>query len=57
MGIPKDDKIYFHPEQVKYLERVFPNTPLPNNATEIELRVRNSQQLVIQFIRDRQRPG
>lgn len=45
-----DDNIYFHPKQLQYLQKNFPSIHLPFNATEGQLRHKNGQQSVIEFI-------
>lgn len=47
---PKD-KIHFHPEQVKYLEKLYPQYALPVSATEAEMRYYFGQQSVIDRIK------
>lgn len=51
----KDEPVYFHPEQVKYLERIFPDTSFSYDVSEEQLRHYNGQRSVIQFVRSRQR--
>lgn len=50
-----DSNISFHPKQLEYLQKQFPNTHLPANATEGQLRHKNGQQSVIEFIAQRVR--
>lgn len=45
--------VKFHPEQIKYLEKVFPTRVFPQSATENELRYYNAQQSVLEFIRSK----
>jgi hypothetical protein len=51
----KEEPVYFHPEQVKYLEKVFPDVVFSYDVTEDHLRYYNGQRSIIQFIRSRQR--
>lgn len=51
----KEEPVYFHPEQVKYLEKVFPEAVFAPDVHESQLRHYNGQRSVIQFIRSRQR--
>lgn len=51
----KEEPVYFHPEQVKYLEKVFPEAVFAPDVSEPQLRHYNGQRSVIQFIRSRQR--
>lgn len=48
-----EDNISFHPKQLQYLQRHFPNTHLPHSATDGQLRHKNGQQSVIEFIAQR----
>lgn len=51
----KEEIVYFHPEQVKYLEKVFPESVFSPAVTENALRHYNGQRSVIKFIQSRQR--
>lgn len=55
MSNPKDEPVYFHPEQVKYLEKMFPEAVFAPDVPESQLRHYNGQRSIIQFIRSRQR--
>lgn len=50
-----EDVVYFHPEQVRYLEKIFPEAVFASDVPETTLRHYNGQRSVIQFIRSRQR--
>jgi hypothetical protein len=52
--VSKED-VAFHPEQIKYLEKIFPEVVLGPTSTEAELRYYNGQRSVLQFIRTKQR--
>ena len=45
-------KVYFHPEQVKYLEKLFPSVVLLPSASEAEMRYHFGQQSVVQKVRE-----
>lgn len=45
--------VKFFPEQIKYLEKIFPQRVLDHTITENEIRHYNGQQSVLQFIRTR----
>lgn len=47
------EKVYFHPEQLRYLQKIFPVTVFGHNASFEEMLHYNGQQLVIQFIAGR----
>ena len=49
------EKIYFHPEQVKYLRKIFPVVVFGSEASHAELLHYNGQQMVLQFIEGRVR--
>lgn len=58
MGNPggvKEAPVYFHQEQVKYLEKIFPESVFSPEASESSLRHYNGQRSVIKFIQSRQR--
>lgn len=50
-----EEVVQFHPEQVKYLEKIFPEAVFAADVPESTLRHYNGQRSVIQFIRSRQR--
>lgn len=50
-----EEKIHFHPEQIKYLEKIFPESVFPHDVSEATLRHYNGQRSVLQFIRSRVR--
>lgn len=54
-SITEEEKIYFHPEQLKYLEKVFPEVVFPAEVSEASLRFYNGQRSIMQFIRSRVR--
>lgn len=49
------EAVVFHPEQIKYLEKIFPEVVLGPASTEAELRYYNGQRSVLHFIRSKQR--
>lgn len=49
----EQDKVYFHPEQMKYLEKIFCTVVHTPHSTENEMRHYNGQQSVLEFIRNR----
>jgi len=51
----KEGKVYFHPEQLKYLEEVFGRVVFPPSATQAEMNHYFGQQSVLQHIRLRTR--
>lgn len=48
-------RVYFHPKQVEYLEKLFPERVLPHTASEAELREYMGTRLVIRTVRDLKR--
>lgn len=50
-----EDKVYFHPEQVKYLEKMFPERLFPPTASLEEINQYMGTRRVVQFLRDRQK--
>lgn len=48
-----DRDISFHPKQLEYLQKIFPNVHRPHTVTDNELRHINGQQSVVQFIASR----
>ena len=50
-----EGKVYFHPEQMKYLEEVFGRVVLPPTSTQAEMNHYFGQQSVLQFMRLRVR--
>lgn len=44
------DEVYFHPEQIKYLERTFPEKVVLPSTTEAEMRFHGGQRNIIKFI-------
>jgi len=55
MSRPEEDKVYFHPEQIKYLEKIYPEVAFPPEVTEEALRYYNGQRSVLQFIKSKVR--
>ena len=51
----KPEKVRFYPEQVRYLEKLFPVTVHSAIATEATMRYYNGQQSVLQAIKERMR--
>ena len=51
----KKVEVFFHPEQLRYLERIFPEVIFDASATEAALRNYHGQRSVLQFIRARTR--
>lgn len=49
----RTSEIYFHKEQLKYLERCFPVVTFGATATHAEMLHYNGQQRVLQYIRER----
>ncbi len=43
--------VYFHPKQIEYLERVFPEIVFPSTATEAAIREHMGVRKVILFIK------
>lgn len=48
-------EVYFHPEQLKYIEKVFPEIHFPPDVSEEALRHYNGQRSIIHFIRTKTR--
>lgn len=48
-------EVWFHPEQVKYLEKLFPEVCFPPDASEAEMRHYNGQRSVLHLIRTKTR--
>lgn len=48
-----EDNISFHPKQLQYLQKNFPNIHKPHTAPDSLLRHHNGQQSVIEFIASR----
>lgn len=44
------EEIHFHPEQLKYLERLFPEKVVLPSTTEAEMRFQGGQRSIIKFI-------
>lgn len=55
MSEARNEPVYFHPEQVKYLEKIFPAVYMDAKATEQELRHYMGQQSVLHFIKGKVR--
>ncbi len=53
--VVEKDKVSFHPEQLKYLQKVFPTVVFPPSATKEEMLYYNGQQSIIEFIKGRLR--
>lgn len=51
----KREKVVFYPEQIRYLEKLFPVTVQTPTATEAQMRFYNGQQSVLQAIKERMR--
>lgn len=48
-------EVYFHPEQLKYIEKVFPEVHFPPDVSEETLRHYNGQRSIIHFVRTKTR--
>lgn len=50
------EQIQFYPEQVKWLEKMFPEQIFGSFATEAELRHHNAQRAVVATVRSKMKP-